>query len=508
MKHFALFSLSNTKEIRRLAIILKSLGWGIIATDIPLQNLREVGIHAISVQDFTGASDDFEFPPTLHPRIEHALTSDQAEERIELVYDITYGLDIGNDVGGHALLGLAAKGNRLPVSSYEIMKEVIEILDKDKVISNSKRKELIDRSNWKIASHFTKLLSGSNEYAAISMVRERELLNGENPYQVPADLMRRESNDPLGLQNFRLLSDNKPCFVNMADMDWVSETLNKLMAGFDCNRGKIPHITVAAKHGNACGVGIDWDNPAESISRALWGNSMAIWGGEVVVNFPLEAEEAALLYSSQRRREQMGDDKWMLDMVLAPDINEAAQSVLGQRKNTKLMVNPALSCPHLVSCKWVYRVVRGGVLRQPPPDYVLNLEQVDWVGEKLAEKEIDSLIIAWATAYTSMHGGNEVAIAAENRLLGIGGGPSTVEAAEIAVMRSSKLHKELLKRSVFAADAFFPFNDAPELLINSGSLGGVVPSGGIRNKEVIKYFSDNKICVAILDHEKRGFCRH
>jgi phosphoribosylaminoimidazolecarboxamide formyltransferase / IMP cyclohydrolase len=507
MKNFALFSLNDTVEVRRFAVILESLGWIIIATEVPLQNLREVGIQAISVQEFTGFTDDLGFPPTLHPKIEHALTSDQAKEKIELVYDITYGLDIGNDVGGHTLLGLAAKGNRIPVSSFESMKEVIEILEKDKMISNSKRKELIDKSNWEIASHFTKLLSESNKYVGLNMVRDLELLNGENPYQIPADFMKNESNDALGLHNFHFLGDNKPCFVNMADADCIIETLNKLMAGFECNRGKIPYITVAAKHGNACGVGVDWSSPSESIDKALWGNSIAIWGGEVAVNFPLGAEEGALLYSSERRKQQLGGEKWMLDVVLAPEINEGGQSALGRRKSTKLMVNPSLNRPLILS-KWDYRFVRGGVLRQPYPSFILNLKQADWVGEKLSEIEMDSLIIAWATAYTSMHGGNEVAIAAENRLLGVGGGPSTVEAAEIAVMRSSKFNKELLKRSVFAADAFFPFTDGPEILINAGCFGGVVPSGGIRIKEVIKYFSDKKVCVAILDGKKRGFCRH
>lgn len=511
MKKYALFSVSDTKGIVHFATTLTALGWAIIATAKPCAVLKQEGMDVMSIDDFVGMKDyPYDFPPTLHPKIECALTSDAAQDRIELVYDITYGLDMGNDIGGHALLALAAKGNRLPASSYEEMLDVTTILAEGKEIPSDKRMELIAKINLKNASHYARLLSASNQrrYSAVTMVKDRELLNGENPYQTPSDLMRTDFDDPLALHSHRLLTDNVPCFTNMADIDCLVETLCKLVLAFNRNRGRSPYITVAAKHGNACGIGVDWKDPAQSIHKALWGNPLAVWGGEVVVNFPLSRDHASLLYSSKERELKLGSDKWMQDVILAPAIDSDAFDILRQRKNTKLFVNKALANPDLSSERWVYRYARGSVLRQPTASYILDLGQARWIGEAMTEQVVDSLIIAWGCSFTSNHGGNEVAIACDGSLLGVGGGPSTVDAAEVAVLRSSKYSKNLLPGAVFAADAFFPFTDAPEILYKAGCTGGVVPSGGIREAQLIEYFSEKNMQVALLNEEIRGFCRH
>ena len=185
-----------------------------------------------------------------------------------------------------------------------------------------------------------------------------------------------------------------------------------------------------------------------------------------------------------------------------------AIEVLGQRKNTRLLKNPNLAKPLLSKRSWVYRFVRGGVMRQPPHSYVLNLKKAKWVGGKPSSYNEDSLIIAWVCSFTSNHGGNEVALVKNGQLLGVGGGPSTIEAVDTAINRSTKYHKDLLKGSIFAADAFFPFTDAPELLALAGCVAGVVPSGGIRENEVMSFFSGENISIILLDNEIRGFCRH
>lgn len=509
MKKYALFSVNKTEGILHFAKVLVSIGWHVIATDIPYKILKNAGMDVISITDFVNIKERYSFPPTLHPKIEYLLTDYTAEERIEIVYDITYGLDIGNDVGGHTLLALAAKGNRLPVSSYDDMCDIIAIIEKEGNVSDRIRKEFIDKANFKVTTHYANLLSLPDQqlYNVINMKKELALLNGENPYQVPSDLMSVETCDGLSIHRFWLITDNVPCFTNVADIDCIINTLCKLVLAFNRNRGKLPFISVAAKHGNACGIGIDWNDPAESIRKALWGNPLAIWGGEIAVNFSLSKDTASLLYSSRDREKAYGNDKWMLDVILAPEIDASAQNILGQRKNTKLFVNKYLATPFLSTEKWMYRFVRGGVLRQPLALYILDINDVTWIGGRLLEDEIDSLIIAWGCSFTSNHGGNEVAIANTGRLLGAGGGPSTVESAEIAVQRSFKYNKSCAK-AIFAADAFFPFTDAPEILANAGCIGGIVPAGGTKEKDVIKFFEKRSMKVAFLKEEYRGFCRH
>ena len=123
------------------------------------------------------------------------------------------------------------------------------------------------------------------------------------------------------------------------------------------------------------------------------------------------------------------------------------------------------------------------------------------------DDNVISIIIAWVVAYTSNHGGNEVVIAKDNGLLGAGGGPSTLEAAKIAIKRALECGHDCTN-SVFAADAFFPFIDAPEVLKLAGCSAGIVPGGGIKFDEIMKYFMVNNIACTFIPEDYRGFCRH
>ena len=121
--------------------------------------------------------------------------------------------------------------------------------------------------------------------------------------------------------------------------------------------------------------------------------------------------------------------------------------------------------------------------------------------------KIVSTIIAWVVAFTSNHGGNEVAIAKNNNLLGVGGGPSTLEAANVAIKRALECSHNCTN-AVFAADAFFPFDDAPKALVEAGCNAGIVPGGGKMFNDIKKYFSDNNVQCVFIPEKYRGFCRH
>jgi phosphoribosylaminoimidazolecarboxamide formyltransferase/IMP cyclohydrolase len=124
-----------------------------------------------------------------------------------------------------------------------------------------------------------------------------------------------------------------------------------------------------------------------------------------------------------------------------------------------------------------------------------------------SDNDISSLIIAWSIAFTSNHGGNEVVLAKDGALLASGGGPSTVEAARVAVERARECGHET-KGSVFAADAFFPFPDAPSILFDAGITTGCVPAGGKHETDVQNFFYNHDISVVYLPTTIRGFCRH
>ena len=104
-------------------------------------------------------------------------------------------------------------------------------------------------------------------------------------------------------------------------------------------------------------------------------------------------------------------------------------------------------------------------------------------------------------------GGNEVALVKDLQLIGLGGGPATTIAADTAIKRAQERNHDT-RSSIFAADAFFPFVDAPEILAEAGCKWGLVPKGGIREEEVRSYFEKQGIKMCYVPEKFRGFCRH
>ncbi len=507
----ALFSLNDTSRAVEFAKRLTDLKWRIITTTETSSLLEKTGIKCIDIKKFTGIFLDYGIPPTLHPKIEQALAGDGSEQ-IDLVYDIPYPLEKGNDVGGHTLLALAAKGSKIAVFNHSDMEKVLDELEQSpehNTISDTLRINLIGKVYQRIVEHYRLLANDScvGDFSInISGSFSYDLANGENPYQKPAYLFKT-SDDELGLPNIENFSKTKPCFTNLADIDCLIQTLCLLSESFYKHYQKIPYISIAAKHGNPCGLAVDWERPYGTIEPALFGNPLAVWGGEFITNFKINIEVAQSLIESFRRKEMFEKKQWLLDVILAPDYDAEAVNLLTKRDATKVLKNSALFKPILSGERWSYRNVRGGFLRQPKTDYILSAENIEWNSLPLEGASLDSLLIAWAVAFTSFHGGNEIAIAKNRSLMGAGGGPSTADAAKTAVLRAKEANHDL-HGSIFAADAFFPFTDAPDILIKSGCMAGACPSGGKNDALVRQLFNETGITVAYLGPEIRGFCRH
>jgi len=503
----ALFSLNDISYAEQFAEQLIKSGWDIIASSETVDLLRNKGLPVQDIADFTGVKEDYGFPPTLHAKVEYALTAN-GQPRIDLVYVIPYPLSNGNDVGGRTLLALAVKGGRIPVMSIGDMKRVVSEISETGEVSRALRLELADKACFEIAMHYSSLVANKEKYEFLSGRFSYDLLNGENPYQVPASAFVSEiEDDSLSLLNFKQVSGEAPCFTNIADADCILKTICLAAEAFILNTGLVRYLCVAAKHGNACGMGVSKVSSSKAVEKALFGDPRSIWGGEVITNFPVDEQLAEVFFKSERRERLLGDSSWMLDLVMAPSFTSEAISVLGKRKGRKLFENEALLSPSLKKSEFVYRTVRGGFLRQPPSTYILNLQKCHLDGHNFSESEISSLIVAWAVAFSSNHGGNEVALAKDGALLSAGGGASTVEAAKVAVARATDCGHDT-KGAAFAADAFFPFTDAPSVLCDAGVAIGSVPGGGKHETDIRDFFRARATTVAYLPQEFRGFCRH
>lgn len=111
-----------------------------------------------------------------------------------------------------------------------------------------------------------------------------------------------------------------------------------------------------------------------------------------------------------RRETILGSAIWMLDVVIAPEYTQEAAVILLKRKFCKVLANPALIDPQPAVSGYSYRSVRGGFLRQSPPWRILDFQELEINGSQPDQEDTANLILAWAAAYASFHGGNEVAL--------------------------------------------------------------------------------------------------
>ena len=154
----ALFSLFDTTKADDFARVLIKRGWQIIASNKTGIYLKQHNVPITKLTDFLKFNENYGFSPTLHPKIEFNLTSDNpGKDKIDMVYIINYPITQGNDVGGHTILALAAKGKRIPVSSIKDMEKVIKEISQNDDISPRLRSQLIKKAYTKVSKHFLKL---------------------------------------------------------------------------------------------------------------------------------------------------------------------------------------------------------------------------------------------------------------------------------------------------------------------------------------------------------------
>lgn len=340
------------------------------------------------------------------------------------------------------------------------------------------------------------------------------LAYGENRCQSPAVLVSDDDNDDaLAMHMYNVVS-GEPSYISIADGDQIQEVLCLLSEAFSQWLTATPHIVIAGKHGNPCGIGIDWYEPKIAILKALRGDTIAVMGGEVITNFAITDELSKVLYEADK--EVDGRPYWGLDIIFAPQFSPGAVELLGKKAQRRLMENPALLHPFLPKNTLMERPVRGGKLCQKRSPFVLTPRDVDianTVGMVFGEYFSD-ILIAWASCWRASS--NTVALAKDGMLIALGcGQQDRIACVELCLHRAKRAGHDT-RGSFFASDAFFPYatssdgavQEGPELLVDAGCLGGVVPADGKNLLEVKAFFAKNKLNVIFVDKENRGFSKH
>ena len=555
-KKTALLSVYRKEGIVEFARGLKELGWNILASGGTAKHLKDAGIEATDVAMLVGEPMLGHRVVTLSREV-HAglLAKDTEEDRrelaarhvpfIDLVCVDLYPLEEEiarprsvresvvemTDIGGPAMLRAAAKGGRIVVCDPEDRVRVLEWLKKhDDPIKSAGAdhgagydddpfvQELAAKAEFVVARYgfASALYLGEGAYAGVVGKRIAECLYGENVWQAPAALYQNGSGDPLALRNFTLVEGTTLSYNNWCDMDRLLQTLTHIAAALEANpvtrdaasaASNGERIAVAVKHGNPCGAAYGED-AKKVLENVILGDPLAIMGGVVMTNFPIGASEAETLASFKMR----GEERRLLDAVIAPAFDGAAIELLRRKKDKcRFVANGALARVGADSLDVQPRIryVRGGFLRQPNYTFVVNFESLMLKrhGPRATpEIELD-LAFAWAIGSTS--NSNTITIAKNGMLLGDGvGQQDRVGAAELALRRARRSGHEPTG-AVAYSDSFFPFPDAPQVLIDAGICAILSTSGSVRDEDTIKLCEAKGVSLYLIpDKEGRGFFGH
>jgi phosphoribosylaminoimidazolecarboxamide formyltransferase/IMP cyclohydrolase len=331
-----------------------------------------------------------------------------------------------------------------------------------------------------------------------------ECAYGENAWQAPARFVAFDEGDPLGLGRFELIEGSAPSYNNLAEIDRQLQTVTHVAAALDRAGLRERAIAVGTKHGNPCGAAAA-ETPAAALRDMLTGDTRAIFGGGVMVNFEIDggAAEILLHHESPVRR--------LLDVVVAPGFGEEAIELLARKQGKcRLIANPALGSLSRESLEQALRRrhVRGGYLEQPGYTFVLELNEAEVSGgTDLSASQHRDLLLAWAVGSTS--NSNTITLVRDGQLLGNGvGQQDRVGGCALAIQRAVAAGHDTIG-CVAYSDSFFPFPDGPQLLIEAGISAVFCTTGSIRDEEVRRTFLDAGVPIVQLpDRAARGFFGH
>jgi phosphoribosylaminoimidazolecarboxamide formyltransferase / IMP cyclohydrolase len=483
----ALISVSDKTGVVDFARKLAALGVEILSTGGTAKALRDADIPQVEVSRFTGSPEILEGRvKTLHPKIHGGLLfkrgdathEEQAKANgirpIDLVVvnlypfqetiareDTTLEEAIEQiDIGGPSMIRSAAKNYRsvCVVTDPADYAEVLADLDKEEGGTSLALRERMAIKAFATTAAYDSAISCylNREQATCSRFRlelplEMRLRYGENPHQ------QAELYGEFG-SFFEKLHGKELSYNNILDISAAAG----LIAEFEK-----PTVAIL-KHTNPCGVGTDEDL-REAWEKAFATDKQAPFGGIIIcnrsINLPL-AKAICEIFS---------------EVIIAPDFESDARSLLQKKKNLRLMrtLKP-LSFPGRD-----IRGVLGGLLVQDTDTADLaDLEHKVVTARPPTKTELEAMEFGWKVVKHVKS--NAIVYAGPDRTLGIGAGQmSRVDASRIAVWKAGEAGLAL-KGSVVCSDAFFPFADGLVAAAEAGATASIQPGGSVRDAEVIE----------------------
>jgi phosphoribosylaminoimidazolecarboxamide formyltransferase/IMP cyclohydrolase len=480
----ALISVSDKSNLVPFVRRLASAGVEIVSSGGTARVLEEAGLEVRRVADVTGSPEILGGRvKTLHPSIHGGILADPSnpEHRADLdrhqiepfqlvvvnlypfeatvaVDDATTAAAIENiDIGGPAMIRAAAK-NHARVGVVTSPDQYDPVLDAVEAggLDDELRRELARAAFYRTARYDAAILRWleTDELPArlvLPLERRRILRYGENPHQTGA-AYRQAGEDGWWTAAVQL-QGKEMSFNNFVD----TEAAWRLVWEFETP------AAVIVKHTNASGVAVA-DSLVEAFEAAWECDPLSAFGSVVALNRSVDVPTAEAMA------------QFFIEVVVAPEVTPAAAGALAGKKNLRVLQSPA---PHPGGVD--LRRLDGGFVAQTRDVVVEGPE--DWqvmTSRVPTPEEWSDLNLAWIVAAHTKS--NAVVIARDGAAVGVGAGDqSRVGAAERAVMRAG----DRAAGGVAAGDAFFPFRDGIDLLVEAGVAAIVEPGGSKRDEEVI-----------------------
>jgi phosphoribosylaminoimidazolecarboxamide formyltransferase/IMP cyclohydrolase len=499
----ALLSVSDKTGLADFARALRKQGVAVVSTGGTAKALREAGIAVTDVAEITQSPEMLDGRvKTLHPRIHGGLLAvrgnaeheralaEHAIPAIDLLAVNLYpfektvagGADFATcieniDIGGPALIRAAAKNHdfvTVLVDPADYGAVVEEMAAHQGATTLETRRRLARQAYARTAAYDAAISRWMAEQAeekfppriSFTGTRSQVLRYGENPHQEAAVYLTGEKRPGIALG--RQLQGKELSYNNFNDADAAFE----LVAEFD--EGAAIAII---KHANPCGVATGSDLKSAYL-RALACDPVSAFGGIIAANRVLDgtvAEEIAKIFS---------------EVIIAPGFTPEALSVLGAKKNLRLVETGGMPSP--ATAGLTARTIAGALLVQTNDAKKTGAADLKVVTKRAPSAgEIADLLFAFKVAKHAKS--NAIVYAKNGATVGVGAGQmSRVDSARIAAWKAAEAAKTAgdsqtwAKGSVVASDAFFPFADGLLAAAEAGATAVIQPGGSMRDDDVIK----------------------
>jgi phosphoribosylaminoimidazolecarboxamide formyltransferase / IMP cyclohydrolase len=487
----ALLGVYDKTGVEELAAGLAAAGVELVSTGATARRIAEAGIPVTPVEQLTGFPECLDGRvKTLHPGVHAGILADRRKPEhvaqldelgiapFDLVvvnlYPFTETVASGAtpdecveqiDIGGPAMVRAAAKNHPSvavvvdPARYGDVLAAVaaggFTLEERQKLAVAAFRHTA--SYDIAVASWMGSVLAPDTDtvfpaWVGASWERAEVLRYGENPHQSAA-LYRGHLG---GLAHAEQLHGKQMSFNNYIDTD----------AAWRAAHDHADPCVAIIKHANPCGIAVGTDIAAAH-RKAHACDPLSAFGGVIAANREVDltmAEQVAEVFT---------------EVVVAPSFTDDAVAVLSGKKNIRL-----LRLPHLPTPGAEMRPVSGGLLLQVKDNLdAPGDDPKTWTlatGEPLDAAGLDDLVFAWRAVRAVKS--NAILLAHDRATVGVGMGQvNRVDAARLAVSRAG----DRAAGSVAASDAFFPFADGLQVLLDAGVRAVVQPGGSVRDQEVV-----------------------